>query len=95
MRSGFFGVEGFAQAGDQAREQFIKCLVFLHNIEINVGRDPRNVQHLVQHLAMLGGNAHPGLNGWLAFQRVDDRKHLDRFRPRPENRHNLHSKHLL
>src|SRR5690606_6424875 len=64
----------------------IERLVRLHRVKINVGCDAGDVEHLVEHIAMLRGHAHTHVDA-LAAQRVNDRKHFDRFRTSPENSH--------
>ena len=44
---------------------------------------------LVQHLAVLPGDAHQGLNPLTGLQLVDQRAHLDGLRPGAEYKHDL------
>ena len=68
-----------AKPGQQAGGQPVQRLVRLHDVEIMVRNDPRDVQHLVQHGAMLPRNTDARNEARIAAQRMDQRKQLDRF----------------
>jgi hypothetical protein len=51
-----------------------------HDVQIVIGTDMEQVQHLVEHLAVLGGDADQALKpAGMSFQLLDDRRHLDRL----------------
>ena len=54
-------------------------------VEVKVGRDGEVFDHLVEHLAVLAGQADDGRDFGAALALVHDRGHLDRFRPRAED----------
>ena len=57
-----------------------------HDVEVDVGNDLEQAQDVVQHLAVLRGDAHQRFDlGTSALQRMDHRRHLDRVRPRPHD----------
>ena len=64
-------------------------LVLLHQVQIVARRHIKKRQHLVQHLAMLRRHNNQRLQILRLFHRLHKRRHLDRFRTRPENKHNL------
>jgi hypothetical protein len=58
---GLLGVHHIAETGQQARGQPVERLARLHHVEVDIGRDARDRQHLIEQPAMLGGDA--GANG--------------------------------
>lgn len=63
-------------------------LARLHDREVVVGRNVEDAQHLVEHLAMLPGHSHDGLELIRArLQLVDERAHLDGLRASAEDKH--------
>jgi hypothetical protein len=48
-RAGCTGIHHRAQFHDQRGGQPVQRLVRAHQVEVVIGRDPRNVQHLIQH----------------------------------------------
>lgn len=63
-------------------------LARLHDREVVIGRHAEDVQHLVEHLAVLAGHGHDGLELILArLQLVDERAHLDCLRACAEDEH--------
>ena len=68
-----------------------EILVIAHHIQVEVGRNREQVQHLVQHASMLGGDADSRLNAGGISQGLDDRRHLDGFRPGSKNTQHTHS----
>ncbi len=69
-----------------------QVLARLHQVQVDVRRDVEGLEDLVEHFAMLRSHADERVEivGMLA-QRVVQRGHLDRFRPRAENEHHLFS----
>jgi hypothetical protein len=77
-------IEGTAKRSDEAGGQAAERLVALHDVEIDVGLDPADAQHLVEKLAMLGRDADARLDVGSGAQGVNHGKHLDRLGPGPE-----------
>ena len=48
-----FPVQYFTYAGQCARRQLIKCLTRLHQSQIVIGHNIRQLQYLIQHAAVL------------------------------------------
>ena len=82
---GPFGIEHLPDPCQQARRQRVEALIGLHHIEIVIGRHARDLQHLIEHPAMLPGDADPADEARIAFQRMNEREQLDRFGPGAEN----------
>lgn len=65
-------------------------LARLHDRKVVVGRHAEDAQHLVEHLAVLAGHGHDGLELIRArLQLVDERAHLDCLRAGAEDEHYL------
>lgn len=65
-------------------------LAGLHDRQVVVGRDAEGAQHLVEHLAVLAGHGHDGLELIRArLQLVGERAHLDCLRTGAEDEHYL------
>ena len=63
-------------------------LARLHDRQVVVGSHTEDAQHLVEHLAVLAGHGHDGLELLLArLQLVDERAHLDCLRAGAEYEH--------
>src|SRR5262249_57821365 len=77
-------IQGLSYRHDAARAQIVQSLARLHEIEIDVGNDPGDLQDLVEHLAMLGRDANGDVNRRFARQALDDRVELDGSRPGTE-----------
>ena len=74
-----------AQPGEQPRGQRVEALVGLHHVEIVVRHDPGDIEHLVEHAAMLRGNADLAVEPRVGLERGDHREQLDGFRPGAED----------
>jgi hypothetical protein len=70
---------------NEARSQPVQGLVLRHDREIVMRRDVEQIQHLLQHRAMLAGHTHDGTNTGFRFQRLYEGRHLDGFGPRSKN----------
>ena len=79
-------VEQAGQAGQDGGGDVGQGLAGLHDGEVVVGHDPEQVQHLIQHGAVLAGDADEVFNAGSAVERADDRGHLDRFGPGTDDR---------
>ena len=70
----------------------------LHEVQVNVGCNAEDIQHLVQHLAVLGRDASTHLKLLRAgLQGANHGGHFDGFGPRAKNDQNLlprHNAHL-
>ena len=62
-----------------------QVLVLAHDIEVVIGLDLEQVENLIQHLAVLAGDADLGLDAGRGVESLDDGSHLDRFRTRAED----------
>ena len=72
------------------RSNLGRALVVLHDIQVVIGLNVEDAQHLVQHVAMLSGDAHATVDAVrVAGQLEDDRSEFDRFRPCPKHRQHL------
>ena len=74
-----------ADPGEQPPGQRVERLIRLHDVEIVVGHEPGNLQHLVEHPAMLPGHADAAVEARVVGQRVAQREELDRFGARAED----------
>ena len=71
-------------------------LAWPHDREVVVGRHAEDAQHLVEHLAVLTGNGHDGLEIFRApLQLVDERAHLDCLRAGAEDEHYFLQRNLF
>ena len=75
-------------AGQQARRQVAQRLVGLHHVQVGVGLDVEQAQHLVEHLTVLGRRQHPHIEIGIGTQGQDDRRHLDGLGARPHDAKN-------
>ena len=82
---GLLHIEDAADPGEGAGGQLVKRLARRHQVEIVIGRDIGDRQHLIEHSAMLCGNAGARDEAIVTLQRVDQREELDRFGPCAEN----------
>ena len=83
---GFFRVENFANTGQQARGERIERLVGLHDVEVMLGREFCEVQHLIQHIAMLARDADAAVKARVSAERMRQREQFDRLWASAENR---------
>ena len=80
-RRGFL-VQRSAKPGQRTRHETIERLTVLHQVEIDVRHDARHCKHLVEQGPVLRRHSDARLDALQRAQGVNDRKHLDRFRPR-------------
>ena len=71
------------------RGQRVEALVRAHHREIVVGHNLRDIEHLVQHRAVLPGRDDHRRKARVVAQQVDQREELDRLRPGAEDDRNL------
>lgn len=82
--------EHVAHADEHAGGDIVEVLTLLHDVEVVVGGDVEDGEHLVEHLAVLSGDADDGLERVGVFLELfDERCHLDGFRACPEDEHYL------
>ena len=67
----------------------------LHDVKVIIRLDLKNIQHLIQHLAVLRGDADDRLGMGILFQCMHQRRHFDRLRPRAEHSHHFNFVHRL
>ena len=71
-------------------KKYQKVLQLFHYIQVEIGRDFKKLQDLVEHLSVLTGNADLCLEVFcIRFERLDERSHFYGFGARPENEHHL------
>ena len=70
-------------------------LTRLHDIQVIIRPDAENIKNLIEHFAMLCGNAHDGLSVFVLLKRMHERSHFDSFRARTEYSHYLDFIHRL
>ena len=75
-----------AQAVHAGVSHVVEGLARLHEVEVVVGRQSEDVQHLVDHLGVLAGEREPVDAPPPLDQRTDDRRHLDRLGTRADHR---------
>ena len=74
------------QTRQNSRCRFEKRLTGLHNIQVEVGRDFKRLEHLIQHFPVLRGNADLDVEmGGMFSKTSNNGTELDRFRPRAED----------
>ena len=86
---GRLGIQRFADSGQKPRGQRVEALVRAHHREIVVGHNLRDIEHLVQHRAVLPGRDDHRRKARVVAQQVDQREELDRLRPGAEDDRNL------
>ena len=69
-------------------------LTRLHDIQVIIRPDAENIKNLIEHFAMLCGNAHDGLGVFVLLKRMHERSHFDSFRARTEYSHYLDFIHV-
>ena len=82
---GTAGVEIGVHGGDRPRGQIGERLVRPHQVEVGVRRDAEDGQHLIEHLAMLRGDAHVRLERPVLAHGEDERAELDGLGSRSKN----------
>ena len=78
------GEELVDPAEDPARH-LGRRLAHRHDVEVVVGPDPEQLQHLVEHLPVLAGDGDRAVDARPGTELGDDRRHLDGLRARPEH----------
>ena len=76
-------------AEDVARDVFQR-LIGAHDVEIVVWRNLEQIQNLIQHLAMLCCDAHPGVKARILGQGFDNGRHFDGFGTCAKNAEDVH-----
>ena len=83
------GVHRFADRLQQPCGQRVERLAGLHDVQVDIARDPGEAKHLIQELAMLAGRAQDRPKGAPFPERLYEREELDRFRTRADDDHEL------
>ena len=79
-----------AHAQQDAGRHVVEVLPRLHDVEVVVGGDGEEAEDLVEHLAVLTGDAHHCAEmGGIGLQGLDERGHLDGFGASAENEHHF------
>ena len=79
-----------AQAQQNMAGDVGQVLPRLHDVEVVVGLDAKQIKHLVKHLPMLRCDANLRLNAGRVCQSVDDRRHFDGLGAGTKNSEDLH-----
>jgi hypothetical protein len=78
------------ETGQHAGRDLGRRLIVLHHVQVVVRLDGKDAQHLVEHFAVLGGDANSTDDALrVARQLADHRAELDSFGPRAEDREHL------
>ena len=75
------------QPAEHAGGDVVEGLPALHDVQVVVHRQMEEIDHLIEHLAVLRGEADLRINARPLQKLFHDGRHLDGFRPCPENRH--------
>ena len=62
-------------------------LLIFHNGQVIVRHHMKCIEHLIQHLPVLAGNAHHGFHAFSGLQLIDQGTHLNGLRPCAEYQH--------
>ena len=77
-----------AHAQQHTGGHVIQVLPLLHDVQVIIRLDVENLEHLIEHFAVLSGNAHKGTEVFrVCLECLDQRGHFDGFRTCPENKH--------
>ena len=87
------GTDHVAQAEQNAGGDVVEILARRHDVQIVVRRDLEQRQHLIQHLAVLGGHAHPAVEAGGGAQGFHHWRHFDGLRAGAEDTENPLSAH--
>ena len=82
---GLFFVEHLADARKRTGGELVERLARRHQVEIVVGRHPCDIEHLVEHPAVLRRDADAAFEALVRLQGVDKWEKLDRFGPGAED----------
>ena len=77
---GFFVGECGVELDEESGGEFRERLVGLHDVQVNVGVDIEEMEHLVDEAAVLGGEEDAGAGGGVSLEGLDDGGHFDEFR---------------
>jgi hypothetical protein len=72
-----------------------KVLPRLHQVQIELGRNLEQLQHLIEHLAVLGGHAHAGIEGGVGLEGFDQGGHFDGFGAGAEDEEDFLNFHIF
>ncbi|MBV6394155.1 MAG: hypothetical protein KPEEDBHJ_03404 [Anaerolineales bacterium] len=80
---------------EDARAELRQSLIFAHQVQVVIRLDLKQVQYLVEHLSVLGGDAYPRLHAGFGGKLTDDRGKFDRFGAGAENSKDSHGSFLV
>ena len=83
--------EDVVKATEQVGGQLRQALIRLHQVQLVMRLNSKQLQHLIEHLSMLSHRTdhRPNVFG-VTFELLDDRRHLDSLRPGAEHTENGH-----
>jgi len=84
-----FFAEHVAQAEQYTGGNVVEVLAWCHDVQVVVRHDIEQVQYLIQHFAVLGGDANAGVDTFCCVQGLDHRSHLDGFGAGAEDAHDF------
>ena len=82
-----FLLQNLLQPVQYTSSNICQSLIFFHQIQIIVRRNPKQLQHLIQHLSMLCCHRHDTLQMLILFNGFHHRRHLDSFRSCSKHTH--------
>jgi len=85
------GAEYVAHAEQHVARDVAQVLPRLHQVQIEIGLDAEDVEHLVEHLPVLGGDADFCINARIRREDLHDRRHLDGFGACTKNGEDFHT----
>ena len=88
-------LQGLLHAEQGARCDGRQRLLLLHDIQVILRRQAEDLHNGVQHLAVLARKTADALKFRPLRQRLHQRGHFDRLRPRAEDGHHLNSLHAV
>lgn len=81
---GLESVEHFVHPVQDPRGNAGQCLALGNHVQVEIGDDVEQPQHLVQHMPVLTRHADSQLEIAGSLDAVDQRRHFDGFRPGPK-----------
>jgi hypothetical protein len=88
-------LEDTLHAGQDGTCDISQILARFHDVQIEIGLNFKQAKNLIQHFAVLGGDAHPCLYTLRASQRMNERGHFYGFWASAEYRENFHCGQVL
>ena len=82
---GLLRFKNIAHPGQHPTGDVRQVLSGLHEVQVYVRGDLKQLQHLIQHLSVLRGDADDGLQRRCGLQRMNERRHFDGLRTSPKD----------